>query len=75
MIEIELLDGILHANLHLRVGHVAREKTSGPCTGDEHVRLYSRLLGCFGGLYAQVMIDSPLILKSRRLSLLWCRLR
>ena len=64
MLEIELLDGILDANLHLRVGQVSEEETSGPCTGDKHVRLRSRLLGGFGVLDAQVMVDLPLILDS-----------
>ena len=64
VLEIELLDGILDANFHLREGQVDREETSGPCAGDENVRLHSRLLGRFGVLYAQVMVDLPLILDS-----------
>ena len=64
MLKIQILDGIFHANLHLRVGHVDREKASGPSARNEDVRLRSRLLGCFGVLYAQVMIDLPLILDS-----------
>lgn len=63
MLEPELLDGIFHANLHPRVGHIGEggENSSGPSAGDEHVRLHAGLLGRLGVLHAQVMVDLPLI--------------
>ena len=62
VLEIKLLDGIFHANLHLRVRHIASEKPSSACTGDENVSFHSRFFSGFGVLYAQVMVDLPLVL-------------
>ena len=64
MVEPERLDGVLDADLHLRVGHVGREKASGPCAGDEHVRRHSGRLGRGGVLDAQVVVDRPLLLEA-----------
>src|SRR5262249_49907856 len=66
MRKVQLLNGILHTDLHPAVRYIPAQQTSRSRAGDEDVRLYANLLCGLGVLDAEVVIDLPLILDPAR---------
>lgn len=61
LVEAEVLDGVLDADLHLGVGHEAPREGAGARARDVDVGLDAGGLGGLGVLDAQVVVDLPLV--------------
>lgn len=62
MVKVQLLDSILHPDLHLGVGRVACQEASGAGAGDVDVRRHASCLGSLCILNAKIVVDFPLVL-------------